>query len=101
MVVLHHQTRISPHGIINIGTVKNPWELKIDQQLIQEQKHELSKFLKEYQDVFALSYKDMPRQATDIVMHKLAIKLEFTPIKQKLRKLKPEWSFKVKEEVIK
>ena len=43
----------------------------------------------------------MPGLATDIVTHKLAIKPEFTPIKQKLRKLKLEWSLKVKEEVIK
>ena len=43
----------------------------------------------------------VPRYATDIVAHKLAIKPEFTPIKQQLRKLKPGWSLKVKEEVIK
>ena len=42
----------------------------------------------------------MPGLATDIVMYKLAIKPEFTPIKQKLKKLKPEWSIKIKEEVI-
>ena len=36
-----------------------------------------------------------------IVSHKLAIKPEFTLIKQKLQKLKPEWNLKVKDEVIK
>ena len=74
--------------------------MKIGHQLIPEHKHELFQFLKEYQDVFAWSYQDMPGLATDIVTHKLAIKPEFTPIKQRLRKLKPEWSLKVKEEVI-
>ena len=51
--------------------------------------------------MFTWSYQDMPGLATDIVTHKLAIKPEFTPIKQKLLKLKSEWSLKVKEEVIK
>ena len=41
---------------INVGTVENPRELKIDHQLTQEHKHELFQFLKEYQDVFAWSY---------------------------------------------
>ena len=39
--------------------------------------------------------------ATDILTQKLTIKPKFTPIKQKLPKLKPEWILKVKEEVIK
>ena len=54
-----------------------------------------------YKDVFAWSYQDMPGLATDIVTYKLAIKPKFTPIKQKLQKLKPEWNLKVKEKVIK
>ena len=61
--------------IINVGTVENPRELKIGHQLIQEHKYELSQFLKEYQDVFAWSYQDMPGLAPDIVTHKFAIKL--------------------------
>lgn len=38
---------------------------------------------------------------TDIVMHHLPLKLECRPVKQKLRRMKPEWDMKCKEEVVK
>ena len=66
---------------INVGIDKNPRELKIEHQLTHEHKHELFQFLKKYKDVFTWSYQDIPWLVTNIVMHKLAIKLEFTPIK--------------------
>ncbi|XP_052736677.1 uncharacterized protein LOC128197875 [Vigna angularis] len=36
---------------------------------------------------------------TDIVQHKLPLKPEYLPVKQKLRRMKPEMSLKIKEEV--
>jgi len=35
----------------------------------------------------------------DIVQHKLPLKLECPPIKQKLRRMKPKMTLKIKEEV--
>jgi len=49
--------------------------------------------------VFAWLYQDMPRLDTDIGQHKLPLKEECPPIKQKLRRMKPEMSLKIKEEV--
>ncbi|EOY10468.1 Uncharacterized protein TCM_025829 [Theobroma cacao] len=43
--------------------------------------------------------KDMPRLNIDIVAHKLPLKPECKPIKQKLRRIKPEMFLKIKEEV--
>nr|KYP74664.1 Transposon Ty3-G Gag-Pol polyprotein [Cajanus cajan] len=41
----------------------------------------------------------MPGLDSNIVEHKLPLKEGFRPVKQKLRRVKPEWSLKIKEEV--
>jgi len=41
----------------------------------------------------------MPGLDTDIVQHKLPLKEECPPVKQNLRRMKPEMSLKIKEEV--
>ena len=41
----------------------------------------------------------MPRIDTDIVQHCIPIDPAMKPIKQKLRRIKPEWTLKIKEEV--
>jgi len=41
----------------------------------------------------------MPGLDPDIVQHKLPLKPECPPIKQKLRRMKPEMVLKIKEEV--
>ena len=55
--------------------------------------------LQDYSDVFAWSYQDMPGLDMDIVVHRLPLREECTPIKQKLRRVKPEMLLKIKEEV--
>ena len=55
--------------------------------------------LRDYQDIFAWSYQDMPSLNLDIVQHRLPLNPGFSPVKQKLRRMKPEMSLKIKEEV--
>ena len=55
--------------------------------------------LQDYNDVFAWSYQDMPGLDIDIVVHRLPLREECMPIKQKLRRVKPEMLLKIKEEV--
>ena len=55
--------------------------------------------LQEFKDVFAWSYQDMPGLDPNIVQHKLPLKVECPPVRQKLRRMKPEMSLKIKEEV--
>ena len=55
--------------------------------------------LQDYNNVFAWSYQDMPGLDTDIVVHRLPLREECVPIKQKLRRVKPEMLLKIKEEV--
>ena len=60
---------------------------------------ELMALLKDYRDISALSYQDMPDLSFEIVQHRLPLNLECSPVKQKLRRMKPETSLKIKEEV--
>lgn len=87
--------------IIKIGTEEDHKEVKIGMSLANEQAEALSVLLKEFQDVFAWSYKDMPGLDTDIVKHNLPLKAEFKPVKEKLRRIKPVWLLKIREEVMK
>ena len=59
----------------------------------------LMTLLEEYQDVFAWSYQDMPGLDSDIMQHKLPLNPGSSPVKQKLRRMRPEMSLKIKEEV--
>ena len=49
--------------------------------------------------MFAWSYQDMPGLDTDIVVHRLPLREECMPVKQKLRRVKPEMLLKIKEKV--
>ena len=84
---------------INIGTLENHQELQIGVSLDKEEATELINLLIEFKDVFAWSYKDMPVIDRSIAEHKIPIKPGFKPIKQKLRRIRPEWSFMVKQEI--
>ena len=64
-----------------------------------EERQGFINLLKEFENVFARSYKDMPGIDREIAEHKLPIKPGFQPVKQKLRRMRPEWSLKVKEEI--
>lgn len=76
-------------------------KIKIGAELNVNEKVAFENLLKEYVNVFAWSYANMPGLNTEIVMHEVYMKPECKPIKQKLCKLIPEWSLKVKEEVTK
>ncbi|XP_077221699.1 uncharacterized protein LOC143855468 [Tasmannia lanceolata] len=55
--------------------------------------------VKEFREVFAWSYDDMPGLSEDIVQHRLPLIPGVKPKKQKLCKLKTKWELKVYEEV--
>ena len=57
--------------------------------------------LHEYVEIFTWSYEDMPRLDTDIVVHRLPIKEDYPPVKQNVRRVRPEILEKVKFEVMK
>ena len=84
---------------INLGTDDEPKILQVGNTLTTSKKDALVALLTEFKEVFAWSYEDMPEIDTDIVQHCIPIDPTMKPVKQKLRKMKPEWTLKIKEEV--
>ena len=64
-------------------------------------KKRLTQLLHDYVEVFYWSYEDMPRLDTDIVVHHIPIKEVLPLIKQKVCRMHPDMSEKIKTEVMK
>jgi len=94
---------IRPHQeeirIINLGEEGEEKQVKVGTTMTEEIQRQLHTLLQEFRDVFAWFYQDMPGLDPDIVQHKLPLKPECPPVKQKLRRMKPEMALKIKEEV--
>ena len=91
-----HQEEVE---VINLGDKNEKNEVKIGKGMSKEIQRQLCVLLGEFRDIFAWSYQDMPGLDPDIVQHKLPLKPECPPIKQKLRRMKLEVSLKIKDEV--
>ena len=75
---------------INLRIDNEPKMVQIGNTLISSEKDTLVTLLKEFKEVFAWSYKDMPRIDTDIVQHCIPTNSTTKPVKQKLRRMKPK-----------
>ncbi|KAI5397015.1 hypothetical protein KIW84_063008 [Lathyrus oleraceus] len=99
----HKEKIIQPHlenlETVNLGSEDCIREVKIGAHLEEFVKKGLIELLREYVDVFAWSYEDMPGLDTYIVQHFLPLKPECVPVKQKLRRTHPDMTVKIKEEV--
>ena len=73
--------------------------IQVGNTLTTSKRDALMALLTEFKEVFAWSYEDMPGIDTDIVQHCIPTDLTMKPVKQKLRRMKPEWILKIKEEV--
>ena len=102
-LVKQEERAIQPHEeqieVINLGTEEQVREVKIGAALEDSVKSRLIYLLREYSDIFAWSYEDMPGLDTDIVVHHLPLKEDSPPVKQKLRRNRPDMSEKIKKEV--
>ena len=63
-----------PLEVINLGSKEDPKEVKIGALLHPDVKSKLIELLKEYVDIFAWYYQDMPGLDTDIVEHRFPLK---------------------------
>ncbi|XP_070032954.1 uncharacterized protein [Nicotiana tomentosiformis] len=75
--------------------------MRVSIHLSPSEKKEYTRFLEEYEDIFAWSYDDMTGLSTSVVDHELPTNSMCPPVKQKLRMFKPDMSLKIKEEVTK
>ena len=84
---------------INLGTDDDPKMIQVGNTLTTSKKDTLVALLTKFKEVFAWSYEDRPRIDIDIVQHCIPTNPTMKPVKQKLRRIKPEWTLKIKEEV--
>ena len=85
--------------LVDLSTSSEKKEVKVGTGMTALIREELVALMRDYQDVFAWSYQDMPGLNSDIVQHRLPLNPECSPVKEKLRRMKPEMSLKIKEKV--
>ena len=93
------QPHEEPIEVVNLGTEEDKKEVKIGANLEDVVKKRLIQMLRDYVEIFAWSYEDMPGLDTDIVVHRLPMKEGCSPVKQKLRRTRPDMSKKIKDAV--
>jgi len=71
--------------LVNLGDEANPKPIFISESLLPFEKEDLIKLIREYIDVFAWNYEDMPWLDPKIAMHYLNIKPDAKPVKQQQR----------------
>ncbi|KAL2941826.1 Sal-like protein 4 [Bienertia sinuspersici] len=84
---------------LNLGTKGEPRPVYVSALLSQEEEDAYFNLLKEYRDVFAWSYKEMPGLDPKVAAHRLAIKKGVSPKKQPRRRFRPELIPEIEAEV--
>jgi hypothetical protein len=69
----------------NLGTKEDPKWVKLSNNLSKEQRVEHVIILKEFDDVFSWVHEDLRTYDTRIIEHKIPLKEDAKPFKQKLR----------------
>lgn len=85
--------------VMNLGSEDCKKEIKICAALDENVNKGLIELFHEYVDVFSWSYQDIPGLDINIMVHRLPLKEECPPVKQKLRRTRPDMTIKIKEEV--
>jgi hypothetical protein len=65
----------------NIGTVENPKIVKLSKALVVEQKDKYVSLMKNFVDVFSWSHEDLKTFDTDVIQHKVPLKVGSKPFK--------------------
>lgn len=86
---------------VNISQDEIVREVQIGLTLSTQERDDLITLLKAYIDVFAWSYRDMPGIDPEIAQHTIPLVPGAKPVKQKLRRMKPDTALKIKDEVSK
>jgi ribonuclease HI len=69
----------------NIGTQEKPKFIKLSSSPTQEHRDEYTKLLREFVNVFAWTYEDLKTYDTSVIEHKIPLKEEAKPFRQKIR----------------
>ena len=75
---------------INIGTDKEPRNIKIGKGTSKKERKDLIDLVKEYKDVFAFTYGELKAYRDDVFQHTIPLRPEAKPFQQKLRRINPK-----------
>jgi len=92
-------TSVDPLEKIDIGDGSFPRPTFINKNLKADYKLKLIELLKQYVDIFAWEYHEMPGLSRELVEHRLPIKSGFRPFKQQARRFNPKMYDRIKEEI--
>jgi len=84
---------------VNLNNEGEEMMVKISKILPKEEKRRLIALLKEYKDVFAWKYEEMPSLDPKLVTHKLNVDLKAKLVKQLARKYSLDFEEKIKVKV--
>jgi hypothetical protein len=73
----------------NIGTEQEPKNIKLSKLLPVDQKIRYVDLFKEFIEVFAWTYEDLKTYDTNIIQHRIPLKVGSKPFRQKLRQVNP------------
>jgi hypothetical protein len=73
----------------NLGTEQEPKYARLSKSIIEKQKVEYVKLLREFLDVFVWRYEDLKNYDTSIIEHNIPLKDNTKPFRQKLRQINP------------
>ncbi|RDY05526.1 hypothetical protein CR513_10640, partial [Mucuna pruriens] len=85
--------------VINLGEEGEVKEIWVGKLMLSDLRKSLVELLREYVDIFAWSYRDMPGLDTSIVEHGLPLVPNVVLVRQQLSRMKLEVALKIKEEV--
>ncbi|XP_015168900.1 uncharacterized protein [Solanum tuberosum] len=84
------KTTIDPLKEVILGTDEDPRPTYLSAFLEVDEEIAYMNILKEYRDVFAWSYKEMPGLNPKVAVHQLAVKNSSRPVKQAQRRFRPD-----------
>ena len=93
---------VKPHGadkLIPLDPAEHTKTIRIGASLSREEEIALVKFLRNNSDVFAWQPSDMPDIPREVVEHRLAVRPDAKPVKQKLRRFAPDRRDAIKAEI--
>jgi hypothetical protein len=80
---------------VNIGSLENPRNVNLRKNISKEERKAYLKLFKQYQDIFAWSYKELKTYDTCIIQHTIPLKPEVKPFQQKLNKASEKENYPV------
>ena len=83
----------------NLGTTDKPKNILLASDLTHDEREKMKEIIKKRQKVFVWGYEDMPGIDREIAEHRILTYPHLSSVKQKKRRLRPEWALLVKEEV--